>query len=72
MLTKNVDRHMTWLFLSCIIIPHNSFQGLFKLFLEADPEDFGDLILEIAEALMKNRVFEEAAPFFQNLVNSEK
>lgn len=45
---------------------------LLSLFLEADPEEFGDFMLEIAEALMKNKHFKDAILYFEKLVNSER
>jgi len=45
---------------------------LLEQFIEADPEDFGDLTIEIAEALMKNKLFEDAVQFFDKLVQSQR
>ena len=36
-----------------------------------DPDDFGDLILEVAEALMTGEFYKEALPFLAKLVYSQ-
>ncbi len=41
------------------------------LFLDADPEEFGDFFLDIAEAFVKNQQFEGGLPFLVKLVHSE-
>jgi tetratricopeptide (TPR) repeat protein len=46
------------------------FRDLSELFLEADPEEFGDFLLDISEALMKNNGHEAALPFLQKLIRS--
>ena len=45
---------------------------LLDTFLEADPEDFGDLMLDISEALAKNKEYESALLFLRKLVDSER
>ena len=46
--------------------------SLTDMFVEADPEEFGELMLDISEAFVKNSLFEEALVFQEKLVNSEK
>ncbi len=48
-----------------------SFRDLVEVFMEADPEDFGDFILDIAEAYIKSRLFEGGLPFLEKLIHSE-
>lgn len=45
--------------------------SLTDMFVEADPEEFGELMLDISEAFVKNSLFEEALVFQEKLVNSE-
>jgi len=45
---------------------------LCDMFLEADTEEFGDLILDIGEAMVKEKLWGKALPFFQKLVGSER
>lgn len=40
--------------------------------LDSDPEKFGDLQLEVAEALMTNKYHDEAIPFLKKLVHSQE
>ena len=47
-------------------------RDLGDLFVEADPEEFGDFLLDISEALTKNSRFEAALPFLEKLIHSEK
>ena len=47
-------------------------QDLLEVFEEADAEDFGDLMLDISEALVKNKHYENALIFLEKLVNSER
>ncbi len=42
------------------------------LFLDADPEEFGDFFLDIAEAFMKNELYESALPFLEKLIHSQQ
>jgi len=44
---------------------------LLDSFVEANPEDFGDMLLDISEALLKNKQYEKGILFFEKLVNSE-
>lgn len=39
--------------------------------LDTDPEECGDLMLDVAEAYMSQRVYGEALPFLKKLVDSE-
>ena len=45
---------------------------LSDMFLEADADDFGDLMFDICEALIKNKEFESALLFLEKLVGSER
>jgi len=45
---------------------------LCDMFLEANTEEFGDLILDIGESMMKGKLWEKALPFLEKLVESEK
>ena len=47
-------------------------KDLVDTFLEADPEEFGDLMVDISEALLKNKNYEEGVRFFELLVNSQE
>ena len=41
-----------------------------KQLLDEDPEAFGDLFLDLAEAYMANGCFAEAKPFLEKLVST--
>jgi len=45
---------------------------LCSMFLEADILDWGDLVLEVGEALLKEKLWEEALPFFLKLTASQE
>jgi len=45
---------------------------LCEMFLEADTDQFGDLMLDMGEAMVKEKLWERALPFYEKLVESEK
>ena len=46
--------------------------NLLEMFLEAEANDFGDFMLDIVEALMKNKHYPSALEFLEKLVNSDR
>ncbi len=46
-------------------------QELGRDILSTDPEEFGDLILDVAEAFMSGALYEDSLPFLKRLVDSE-
>jgi len=41
-----------------------------SIILDEDPEEFGDLMLDIGEAYMNKEMYEESLPFLEKLINS--
>ena len=49
------------------------FRGKYiRLRVKAEADDFGELMLDISEALVKNSLFEQALVFQEKLVNSQR
>ena len=51
---------------------HHLTTDILDMFIEADTEEFGDLILDMGEAMMKEKLWEKALPLYTKLVESEK
>ena len=51
---------------------HHLTTEIVEQFLEADVEEFGDLLLDIGEAMVKEKLWEPAIEVYQRLVSSDK
>jgi len=45
---------------------------LCEMFLDADTEEFGDFMLDMGEAMINEKMWEKALPFFEKLAESER
>ena len=51
---------------------HHLTTEIVEMFLEAETEEFGDLILDMGEAMMKEKLWDKALPLYAKLVQSEQ